>query len=395
MKKFSFKHLICIFFMLAISTPLILGFFSAVLGRKLDVALTKDNADYKAPVFSVTSFADGVFQTRFEKYFNTKFKPRGCITRTYNQLNLLLFNQTQATNLEVNNGYIYEKAYLDDYAGLTYNPANPEIQQELDDYMKALEEVSKKLAARGKKLIVYSAPSKCEYTEEHIPAKYKRLKDENDYSRSAIDYFNEHISEYGVTYINYRPLLSDLQYPVFYKNGIHWSRPAEQTVSQKIVETIDDFIGNVKPIKFSGVRQSYEQIYREEDMKEVANLWFGANEIYYEYETEGFDETLFSKPAILIQGDSFSEGLFNDIRNNGITDMCYLIFYNNFVKDINNEFIIDIRDVDESSCDNVWELLEIPRFLEQTDVVCVEFCSAIMNLQSSGFIYHLNEILGD
>ena len=393
MKQFNWKHLICILFMFVISVPLFLGCLYLFSGIRLDATLVNDNSAYiSKPSFSVPNFMDGSFQTQFEKYFNAKFPSRNSMIKTYNQANFLLFGETK--NLVINNGYIYEKSYLEDYAGRTYNPKNPKIKQALDSYMDALEQISQKLEKQGKKLIVYSAPNKCDYTESHIPWKYQKAKEENQYSVTALDYFNQHISSRDVTYIHFGPLLEQAEYPVFYKNGIHWSRPAEQTVSQKVVEAISDFYGNVKPILFTGIRQSTTPFSREEDIVSTANLWTQAKETYYEYSTQKLPDDAYEKPVIFIQGDSFSEGLFSDIQSNGITDTCYLTLRDNLVRSINNEVIVDTRKYKHIGL-TVWTSPELPPLIEESDIICIEFCSSIMNLQNSGFIEYLNEMLGE
>lgn len=129
-KAIMFKKLVCCFFIFIISGPLLLGSISVLFNVRPDVTLTNDNSNYEAPVYSVASFLEGRYQTDFENYFNTSFFPRGFIIRTYNQLNFSLFKR--AKTLEINDGYIYERLYLDDYCGLVYNPENPEIKSELD-----------------------------------------------------------------------------------------------------------------------------------------------------------------------------------------------------------------------------------------------------------------------
>lgn len=265
----------------------------------------------------------------------------------------------------------------------------------MTDNLELLEQVSEKLSSKGKKLIVYSAPSKCEYTEKHIPQKYKDIRADKNYKTSAIDYFNDRVSDYNITYISYKPLLSDLSYPVFYKNGIHWSRPAEQTVSREVIREINKSEGNVKPLNFTGVYESDKEIFREEDLIGIANLWFGTNETYYEYKTEELADDVFNRPVIIIQGDSFSEGLFKDIQDNRTTDVCYHIFYSDFIKDIDGNIISDTRDFKDISEEEAWDRLDAEGLVEKADVICLEFCSTYMNLQSSGFAGYLNRLLAD
>lgn len=393
MKRVQLKHITSFLFLLIIFTPIIISGIYFISGVRLDTTLTNDNSSHiNPPVFSASVFWDGSFQAQFEKYFNIKFPPRNSIVKTYNQLSFLMFGE--AKNLTIRDGYIYEKSYLEDYAGRSYNPADSKVKQELDSYIQTLEQISQKLEQKGKKLIVYSTPNKCDYTKEHIPQKYQNAKLKNNYFLTPFEYFNQNINSEKVTYINYLPILETVNYPIFYKNGIHWSRPAEQTVSQKVIQTINDFYGNVKPLEFTGICHSTEQIYREEDIAKIANLWFYNDEIYYEFETKTFQEGNFKKPTIFIQGDSFAEGLFTDIKQNEITDTCYLAFRDNLIRDIQNNVIADTRKFKQEGI-TIWETPQLPKLIEESDIICIEFCSSIMNLRSFGFTDYLNEMLGE
>lgn len=393
MKKIHLKHIMSFLFLFVIFTPLILGGIYFLFGIRFDTSLSNDNsAHINMPVLSASAFLDGSFQTQFEKYFNIKFPPRNSLVKTYNQLSFLLFGETK--NLAIRDNYIYEKSYLEDYAGRSYNPSDPKVKKELDDYIDALEQISQKLKKKGKKLIVYSAPNKCDYTEEHIPRKYQKAKLRNNNSLTSLEYFNQNIDSNQVTYIDFRPILDSLQYPIFYKNGIHWSRPAEQKVSQAVIRAINDFYGNVKPLEFTGIRRSQSQISREEDIAKIANLWFFNRETYYEFKTKSFEETSFQKPVIFIQGDSFAEGLFTDISQNKITDTCYLAFRDNLIRDIQNKVIADTRKFKQEGI-TIWDAPQLPDLIEESDVICIEFCSSIMNLRSFGFIDYLNKMLGE
>ena len=207
MEKLSvvFKRLVCIFFVFIILCPMILGTVSELFRIKTDVSLTNDNGCSETPVFSWYSFADGDFQRQFEQYLNNNLAGRGYMIKTYNQVNVFLFNQLKKQ--EIKDGYFYETLYLRDYCGMSYNPDVPEVKQRIDNYMSSLEQISRKLSLMGKKLIVYSSVSKFEYFEEYIPFRYKYIKDKKQFDYTAIDYFNDRISDYDVTYIKGRDLL--------------------------------------------------------------------------------------------------------------------------------------------------------------------------------------------
>ena len=130
-------------------------------------------------------------------------------------------------------------------------------------------------------------------------------------------------------------------------------------------------------------------------MYHVANMWYAPREKYHEYKIKPAEDGNYSTPVIMIQGDSFAEGLFKDISNSRITENCYYVYNDRFISDINDQKVIDVRNVDKESYKNIWDLFNLEYYIDEIDVLCIEFNPSFMNTESSGFVYYLNTLLGD
>ena len=183
----------------------------------------------------------------------------------------------------------------------------------MKSYIYQLESVQKKLEKYDKKLYIYIAPSKADFEYNDILNKYKKIQDQEIIK--PVDFFEQEIRHTDLKYKVCKDEKDNLEYPAFYTTGIHWSRTFEQTISQQIVDELSKITGkNYRKIILGNVVESDKPYWRDADVYDLLNVWNNIkNTTYYEFEEEREEKESYDKMKILIQGDSFGQGLIHDI----------------------------------------------------------------------------------
>lgn len=379
--KFVKKKVVFAIFMATLFIPLSLGLCQKLFHRTIDFGLKGNFNTYTKPTLSLNSILSGVYQKDFEAYWNNSFVPRGSIIKAYNQLRYTLFNE--GNRIVGRNKSIFEIAYIEEYFGLEkkYDFSLIENQQQMDDYIDSLIDLSNKLELCGKKLIIYTTPSKVDYEYNNLPYKYK-IQDTLDIR--AIDYFIDKIKPTSLVYLNSTEFLNEEQssYPIFYNTGIHWSRPAEQEISHEIINIINNEL-NIPTKKFNltYLKSNNEGYWRDLDVYDLLNIYNGKiDSEYYEYKTEGTIPDDYQNVSILLQGGSFGQGFRKDFLENSIGDEFINIFYDEYIIDSNDNYI-PIKN---------WVDLDIKAYLDKVDVVIIEVNEQALANYSNGFVSFLN-----
>lgn len=207
----------------------ILGFILMLLfpiyGRVLDPYIILSGVTADAPLNPPTyeSIMDGSYQSSLNTRVENNFPGRKILIKTRSQLMYSLLNESPNKNVIIGEEkQLYEPQYIYREQGI-HSTQEQQIQETIDK----LEILQDLLNAQGKELYLFITPSKAHFNNEYIPSYFKLAKQpgENDYEKfsrllkdSSLCYFDspEYIENYSG---------DDIEAPIFYSTGIHWSHP--------------------------------------------------------------------------------------------------------------------------------------------------------------------------
>ena len=167
---------------------------------------------------TVENWFDGTYQKTVEEYFNEKFGFRNIFVRLNNQLLFSLFEKTTAKGVVIGKeGYLYEKDYIDAYYGRNFIGADS-----IAETARKLKVIQDTLERLNKTLLVILAPGKASFFPEFIPDALKGNK-----TITNNEAYVQQFKTRGLNHIDlnsYFPALKKTtEYPLYPKNGIHWS----------------------------------------------------------------------------------------------------------------------------------------------------------------------------
>lgn len=366
-----------------IYTPILLFGISHITSFSCDVELNGYTDSVEKPQFKIENFLNGEFQEKCATWIEQKIKPRGLLVKTYSSIRYNIFN---LGNKPIGyNKDIFEWKYIASELCIDgeKNLKNKENQEEMKSYIYQLESVQKKLEKYDKKLYIYIAPSKADFEYNDILNKYKKIQDQEIIK--PVDFFEQEIRHTDLKYKVCKDEKDNLEYPAFYTTGIHWSRTFEQTISQQIVDELSKITGkNYRKIILGNVVESDKPYWRDADVYDLLNVWNNIkNTKYYEFEEEREEKESYDKMKILIQGDSFGQGLIHDISMIYPYEDIYFISRNNYLLDKDENQIILTG----------WDSFDISSYLDQVDTVVIEMTEAELTNYSSGFVDYLDKFL--
>lgn len=348
----------------------------------LDVNLNGYFEEYQMPDLSFYTFSSGKYQRGFSTWIENNFASHGLVTKIYNQIQYTIWNQ--GAYVIGKNKDIYDEKYIEaDLAiGKNNNYSIRNKQAEMETYVEQLIQLEKNLKKQEIEMIFYITPSKSNMDMENIPQFY--VVQDKGYD-SASEYLKQLLKDTNLTWIDSGDYLQGEEYPIFYKTGIHWSRPAEQEISKLIMELIAEKVPESgKKIQLKELCSSNIPYWRDDDVLRVLNLlWNNYDEVYYEYDTMPLISNNCSDLKILIHGDSFCQGFVYDCQKNSLINEINTVLYDTMWIDSEGN-TVGIKDFSE---------LDIEYLIENTDVVIIELNEALASTYSSGFIGCLNEYL--
>ena len=375
--------MLIVLFLLAVFLPGVLGIYSQITGRPADVPLKGYTEQAARPVFSAAGWLDGSFQQKLTAWFPEKIRPRGAMIKTYNTLNMMVF--LKKSGMVVGKGYsLYETRYIEAELGLTAADdfADPENDAKLTEYVEKLARLQQKLKEAGKTLVYYVGPSKASAHPEDIP---DRILAGDRHPLRAVDAIRKKLEETEIPYLICADLEAGLVYPSFYPTGIHWSRTYEQTASQRLIELISRASGkryrNIIP---GDAEESEEPFDRDNDLLDLANVFYRPRVTYYQYRTTLEEPAEYDRLRIIIQGDSFALGLRKDIIENDPDAEVYHIARDESVVDRQNRFLVLNGD---------WSKMTWQEYLDRADVIAVEAAEPLIGSYSFGFVDELLKAL--
>lgn len=372
------KKTVIAVFLLLLFLPGFLMVISKVLHKPFDIPLGGYTAGTERPSLSISAWLSGDLQKNLTETVEEQIKPRGLLVKTYNTINFVLFGKSERV---IGKKYdIFEPEYIN--AELALNRADDFSQEDniaaMKEFVQQLDILQDKLDTSGKSLLVYIAPSKANLHKENIPDKYIALSSGHE---RAVDLFREEMEKTDIPFLICSDLADQLEYPAFYSTGIHWSRTYEQKTSKELIKMIQERTGMpYSELVLYDVVESTEPFWRDNDVLDLANVFYKPNETYYEYLS--YMDMNADSPVlrILLQGDSFALGLRKDILENDPDAEIYLVTNDYSVTDRNDEVFLLNYD---------WGNLNWQYYLDHCDIVVVEIAEPFVKHRTYGFVQRL------
>ncbi|MDP4291559.1 MAG: hypothetical protein Q8908_10810 [Bacteroidota bacterium] len=251
--------------------------------------------------FTWSGWYSGDFQNKEEKYLNDSFGFRNLFVRINNQLLFNLFHKAKANGVVIGkNGYLFEEHYINAYYGSDFI-GNDSIRHR----MERLKYIQNSLSKLNKTLLIVFAPGKASFYPEYIPEKLKTKKHTTNYEQHL-----KLAKEFGINYIDFNRYFIDHKYtspyPLYPKQGIHWSFYGSCIAADSIVKCIE----RIRKIKMPHL--FWDKVYMEDakesdyDIGDGMNLLFrqpGEKLAYPHLEFESASGK--TKPSLLVISDSF------------------------------------------------------------------------------------------
>lgn len=383
-------------FVLVIYAPLGVSMLSKCVGHRIDAQLAGNFAvDTETPLTAQTLW-NGSFQRYFETKWDAGFGLHGAVIKAYNQLRYSLFHE--GTRIVGKDGSIFEPLYIYTQMGYPaeYSCNSQENRDQVEAYVERLNAVAEMLEQNGKHFMVYMTPNKADFDFPAIPDKYLAGYEEGEILTS-ISFFRELQSrgKFRFFYLDSAERIreQDPDWPVFYKTGIHWSRPAEQYISQLMIESMGEQLEEKTALLHLGaLRESTTPYWRDADLYDLLNIWWGQRDkIYYEYEVSSVHQDTVH-PDVLLIGGSFAMGLERDLAEQHISET---VKYINFDYGAGYSYVRENFDNGRLTELKSMETLDFQALLDSSDIVILELNEAVL-LQKSAedvFLEHLEAFL--
>ncbi len=301
------KNSIFIIFCLALFIPVIQSSFSVFHERPLQGSFVSVDK----PTLKYARWMNGSYQDSIELYLKENIGLGSFLIRLNNQLDYSLFNKSNAKKTIVGkSGFLFEESYIyahrgDDFQG----------RANLSKRIKKLKLVQDQLQDMGIEFVFIIAPGKASFHEEYIPDYYHmETADSTNYETVHNELILQNINhiDFGQYFLEIK---QQSPYPLFPKNGIHWSYYGVTLVMDSIANYIEkksnldlvDFTSNEGIIVYN----SNEIRGTDSDIGNALNLLHPPKSNILYYPDVVFNSSKKDKPNLLSIGDSFNNSFFN------------------------------------------------------------------------------------
>lgn len=329
---------------------------------------TKLNGSYtefEEPDFQMSEWMAGDYQKDMENYSSSNYAGHNFNVRLYNQFRYSAFHMSDSVVVG-RNGELFEEPYITEALGLQDQAGMSD--EEIQTIAMKIYNIQEESLRQGKAFIFVFTPGKADFVPENIPLSYREAdsyygEDERNYRRLM-----QAFDELGVVYIDSTEILqeSELEVPVFYKTGTHWTRAAALYVMTEITAKLDSDYG----IKLKNIQVSeYEaapitSAEQDQDLYQLLNVFWGETDETYYFPVEStIKGDGYEMPNIFIQGGSFTNILSEIARDNWIFSECKREFYAISLFDYNRKIRYSTEDL---NCD------ELNTAINQADIILLE-----------------------
>lgn len=265
---------------------------------------------HQKPELTAKSWFDGSFQSEFEQYVNDNHGFHSNLVKMRNLFCFKVFHQINAKNVVLGEeNYLYEQDYIDAHYGTDFIGTDS-----LRLFVEKTKKLQDALAARGKTLVVFLAPSKADFFPEYIPKDQQRAETDSTNHKQ----FSKLLKQYGVNVIDYNQYYQSqkevTQHPLYSQYGIHWSEYGLVHAADSLVRYIAQKSGLQLPrLVIDRYVVSEKPQFTDYDLGRILNL---AGKPLKSYslcypEWHWTSDTASPKPTLIAISDSYYWEIFN------------------------------------------------------------------------------------
>ena len=330
----------------------------------------------------VNGVMDGSYFSTLNSYVENHFWGRNVLIKLRSQLMVSLFNESPNNNVVIGKDeYLFEPEYIN--KELNIYPVSDEDY--FNELIEKLEKLDRICADHGKEMYIFLTPSKAYFCKDKIPDTYIALGSdgENNYQkftrylkRSNLKYFDAH------SYIEENK--SEIEAPVYYSTGIHWSHPWGQLCAKEF----EEYVNSCSRWQLSEIDQKIKKKKNnipdapDADLYSSLNLIGNPNKDTY-YKSKLIVTKENEVPAVFMRGGSF---LGQSLRALGTAGAIHVTahYENNYY------FTNDYTGMESLSAFDAYdEFVDMGRYLSEADMLILEVNEAAIPNMSWGFIDYL------
>lgn len=279
--------------------------------------------------FTKEGWFDGTFQNSYDRHYEENIGFRNPLIRVYNQLDFSLFNVAHGGDIVVGKeGFLFQTQYLTAHAGMDFIG-----EKEIDARMERIKFVNTQLRKKGIHLIVAFAPTKADFFSEYVPAFYSR----KDTAQTNYDLYRKKLSESEISFIDFNDYFLKLKrtspYPLFPKQGIHWSQYGVYLAVDSLRKYIREKANiDLNDIYCDSVQSSYELKSTDYDLGDLTNVMDNMPHYEMPYPVLRFENNPTKpRPNLLTIGDSFYWNIYNAGIAKNLFNGSHFWYYNHDV----------------------------------------------------------------
>jgi hypothetical protein len=296
-----------------------------------------------APYFTKQFWFWGSYQEAFNKAYNASFGFHNTLIRLRNQFYYsVLHASAEPDFVRDKNDYIHSRNNIrsvtgDDFKGELF----------FEERMRKLKVVSDSLKAHGIPLLFVLAPGRSNILRDQLLPRYHPA----DSTATNYYWLNNKIQKYGIDNINFHQYFIEIKdtikYPLFYKNGVHWSLVSFSHAFDSIVKKLATYqttaLTKFTPAVSTMITDSSN--IQDEDQIPGMNLFSYKKDQQFYYPLWRVDSVTYPLPKLLCIGDSYFLTFLYQHMADSIFDYQYWFYHNtvypqSFTKETN------IRDID-------------------------------------------------
>ena len=264
------------------------------------------------PKLSLDNWRKEVFQRQSEAYLRQHYGFREPLTRYYNQILYDFYHQSNLKNQWVyitDSSWYFEsqnvREYYEGNAPL-YSKDSLDMVNKLNLEALRIYQLQNILQDYGTHLFVLLIPGKEMIYPEQLPTDVPFPKKEH---LSAYNFYKEKFQDLDINYIDIGDLFlqtkDTIDYPLFTKNGTHWSNLAAMHVADSLIRYMEA-LGEVTINHFSIGPKYPKTVFPDDDLEQLFNLIRPLEKTpSYYAETQVIDNPAATKPTLITIGDSF------------------------------------------------------------------------------------------
>lgn len=238
------------------------------------------------PRFKIDSLLTGSYQRNYSKWIHENIGFRSTLIRLHHQIGYWLYSKSYANAVIVGkNNYLLDKKYIYAHTGQDF------IGEDSIKYMlQKTKQLQDSLSKYNIKLFIVLAPGKASFYNEYVPDFYLKNIGKTNYQ-----YFSSYLKEFNINHIDFKKwffaLKKTTSYPLFPKNGIHWSTYGALLAADSIIRYTEQLHKLSLPhISFDNIRISDSLNEVDQDVGLGMNLLYGPKNIPMAYPTLSYNK---------------------------------------------------------------------------------------------------------